>query len=302
MASKSNLSPMAFVDLRAQIEDCNPGFCKILGAFNLKGWKNGKKKLKAKELAAYTGMNLDRVNDLTKGMAERGWLKRTRTSDGYDYEKTIEEMTWDEAHEIARFRMDGEPKQQVLIPKGYGKTPDQGQGKTPDLIREIPSPDMGNPQSPNSTKDSLKDLKPKTPPATPGKHPLQDQWWDKASTTWRQKFGSNPVWLRRSNLQPALNVALEGLGPDGLFRRLQNMIADDFCKKDFWDVVYNPDRYAGTPRKKEAPRAPWQRGQQQEEGPGESQEAFLRRVYGGGTKRIEQERRMKPDQTSRIIE
>ena len=40
MASKSNLSPMAFVDLRAQIEDCNPGFCKILGAFNLKGWKN----------------------------------------------------------------------------------------------------------------------------------------------------------------------------------------------------------------------------------------------------------------------
>jgi len=297
--ARSNLSPMAMVDLRAQIEDCNPGFCKILGAFNLKGWKNGKRKLKAKELAAYTGMTLDRINDLTKGMAEKGWLKRTRTSDGYDYEKTIEEISWDEAHEIARFRMDGEPKQQSLLPKGSGKSPDQGQGKSPDLIGEFPQSDKGISLSPNSTKDLLKDLKPKTHQGKPGKHPRQDEWWLKAEATWKQKFGQPPVWLKRSNLQPAINTALDALGPDGLYRRLLNMLADDFCKKDFWDVVYNPDRYAGAPRKKEAPRAPWQRGQQ-EEGPGESDAAFIKRVYGGNQGRQEEQRRDAPGQVSKL--
>lgn len=113
---RSITSPMAMVDLRAQIENCNPGWCKILAAFNLKSW-NGKKRITAKEIAAYSGLAMDRVNDLTKGMVAKGWLARKRTPNGYIYEKLIKEMTWDEAHEIGRLRLTGHAQQPDLFKK-----------------------------------------------------------------------------------------------------------------------------------------------------------------------------------------
>lgn len=112
---------MAMVDLRAQIEDCDPAFAKILGAFNLKGWKDGKTELTNKEIAAYTGFTERRASNLTALMHTKGWLERRRRAGGeYVYKKNIPAMTWAEAHEIARLRLTGDPQQRLLgldVPK-----------------------------------------------------------------------------------------------------------------------------------------------------------------------------------------
>lgn len=118
MPPRSATSPQAQIDLRAQMEECPPVYLKILGAFNIKGWKNGKRKLKIRDIWAYSGVSPETLKDALAGMCERGWLSREREPGGaYTYEKTIEEMTWDEAHEIGRHRLSGEAQQQTLFDK-----------------------------------------------------------------------------------------------------------------------------------------------------------------------------------------
>lgn len=118
-APRSIASAQAQIDLRAQMEACPPVFCKVLGAFNIKGWKNGKKQLSLLEIHAYSGVPVETLKDALVGMVERGWLLRARSRRGkpYVYEKTISEMTWDEAHELARLRLTGEAQQQTLFDK-----------------------------------------------------------------------------------------------------------------------------------------------------------------------------------------
>ena len=257
---RSISSPQAMIDLRAQIEKCKPGFCKVLGAFNIKGWKNGKKKLSNREIAAYSGLEIDNVKDLTSEMVDYGWLSRSRTKGNkeYVYEKTIEEMTWDEAHEIARLRLSGDPQQKELfgsvpretISKAGGKRPLSWGEKTPELGAKDPCPNSIK----GIFKDSLKGsgLKPAAYQTRDG-HPfkaLTDAWLE-TYLEFRKGSGLEAIVKADAARHIKKGVrALSKLGQEEGFlfeeflRRLKNLPKHQFARKQDCSLTFFLSHYS----------------------------------------------------------
>ncbi len=78
----------------------------VIGAFNIKGWKNGVKKLDQDTISAYSNIPLRTLVRVLQRMVAKGWLKRHLGKGRiYVYEKSLEEMTWDECHELGRKRL-----------------------------------------------------------------------------------------------------------------------------------------------------------------------------------------------------
>lgn len=206
---KSVTSPQAQIDLRAQMEECPPVYVKILGAFNIKGWKNGKKKLTVKELWAYSGVPVETLKLGLKKMDERGWITRTREPGGaYVYEKAIEEMTWDEAHELARFRLTGGlPQQQGLFEASKAKKGEYvPRGTSSKKAVEQPPKGKDSPPPEKTAPEASQPLKPKAPD-TPWKA-LRDHFW----TQHEAVVGHKPAFVPSKSLVEQEKAVVEALG------------------------------------------------------------------------------------------
>lgn len=212
----SIVSPCAMVDLRAQIEgDGNEA--KVCAAFNIKGWKNGKKKLTQVEIAAYSNIPLRTLRRVLEGMISKGWLSRESGRDKvYIYEKTIEEMTWDEAHEICRARITGEPVQIPLIAKK--SSGQNGQSKRPEWPEQA-----AKMATSNSIKDSSLRTSSKVEPGVS---------WN-PFTDFINAFAYYKIEVTERNERhiSILNARANKIGQDRFKRILKEYCTDEFIKR-----------------------------------------------------------------------